>query len=371
MVAFFVGLLFFIVGAVFIGGWRRIPADPPCKAVLTFFGRRLKTKLDEGWHWIFPGIYGLIRVNVERKILDITTTVRTPDRASSEIPIMITFRPLDSHLIEYLNSGQEAGTKKQLEGKIKERLREWAMSGEEGPTDWRELNKSQLPAISALIKVVAGDGLKSKIPEYIQSVPTWILLRYFSKPQPTKPFQNEQEWFVNNWQQVKTKITSAAEQLWAKNNPGNSENPPAAFTAQISAEIETAVEKRREEIQKLRLGEGQLEILNLGIVIERLNVEDIKVIGKVAEVADEEAKEQEERAAEEVEMKHAENMIKTRVANLNITTEAATELFQTQTRKVKKEVSEKKLNLSPETREMIKEVIPEIAKIFKKETENG
>lgn len=362
MLAIIVGLLFFIVGAVFVSGWRRIPADPPCKAVLTFFGRRLKTKLDEGWHWIFPGIYGLIRVNMERKILDITTTVRTPDRASSEIPIMITFRPLDSHLIEYLNSGQEAGTKKQLEGKTKERLREWAMSEEEGPADWRELNRSQLPAISALIKIMAGEGLKSKIPKYIQSIPTWILLRYFAKPQPTKPFKNEQEWFENDWQKVKTEIASATKTLWT-----NPSNPPPEFIAQITDEIKEAAEKRREEIQKLRLGEGTLEIHNLGIVIERMNVEDIKVTGKVADMADQEAKEQEERAAEEVEMKHAENMIKTRADNLGISIEAATELFQTQTAKVKKEISEKKLNVSPETREMIKEVIPEIAKIFKKE----
>lgn len=347
---------------------QRIPAKPPHKAQVTIFGERQKTKKeiekeiieaddtkrvkkelievseykDEGWRLfpLYPLWYGYIPVKVERIVFEIKSTVRTPDRSNSAVPIVLTIRPSPDYLIEYINSGGEEGVKTQLIGKIQERIREWAMSEEEGPISWRELNRAHLEAVSILIKAIAGRENVSQIPEYAQNVPTHIWMRYYSEPQPKKAFfKNEEEWIgkeedPEKWLRVKNELK--------KMNDEQKKN------------TKEAVKKRRDEIVALRVGAAKILIQNLGIVIERLNVADIEVLGEVAKRADAQAKEQEDRDAEGLEL----GFVRERIEDLmkppfRYTPEQALEIVQTERGKVEKQIAETKVNISAETRSMI------------------
>ena len=343
-----------IFGILFWQALDKISAKPPHKAQVTIFGKRQKRKVkvkeaeaekeveislykDEGWRLfpLNPLWYGYIPVKVERITFEVKSTVRTPDRANSHVPIVLTIRPEANYLIEYIDSGGEEGVKTQLIGKIQERIREWAMSEEEGPMSWRELNRAHLEAVSILIKAIAGKENMSLIPGYAQGIPTHIWMRYFSKPQPKKAFfTNEEEWIENNWKKVKEELNKMSNEQ--------------------KQELEEAVKKRRDEIVVLRVGAAKILIQNLGIVIERLNVADIEVLGEVAKRADAQAKEQEDRDAEELEL----GFVRERIEDLmkppfKYSPEQALEVVQTERGKVEKQIAETKVNISAETRGMI------------------
>ena len=121
----------FLLGAFVLQGLKKIPASPPHKGQATFLGKRVPGKFyDEGWGFFpfFPFLFGFILVKVERITFEIISEkVRTPDRAESRIPVVLTIRPLPRLLTEYIDSKQEDGVKHQLTGKIQERIREWPM----------------------------------------------------------------------------------------------------------------------------------------------------------------------------------------------------------------------------------------------------
>ena len=333
---------------VILQGLRRIPANPPHKAQVTLFGKRIPVFKDEGWRFfpLFPYFFGFVLVKVERIAFTIVAEkVRTPDRANTKVPIIITIRPSSNHLIQYLDSGGEEGVKQQLTGKIQERMREWGMGGEEGPANWRELNRSQLEAASVLVKKIAGKSLV-KIPDYAQKVPTFIWLRYFSQPRPMKNFlENEETWAKDEWKQVEDVIRNIKEN-----------NGDHAFDA-----LKKAVEERREQVDAIRMGTAKILIEDLGVFIERLNLGDMDVLGGVSEQAEAQAREVEEREAEKVELSHVKQRIQT-FMDVGYSKEQALEIVQTERGKVTKSISETKVNVSPETREMIKDVLPPLAR---------
>ncbi len=348
MLFFFLGIIF-IAGGVLLQGLRRIPNNPPHKAVVTVLGKRTARVKDEGWRFFFlhPFIFGYVLVNVSRISKEFSVSVRTPDRAESSVPIAITFRPLTELLVPYLNNSGEEGVTKQLQGKIEERVREWTMADEEGPQNWKELQKSRLEAASVLTKTIGANYI-TIIPDYAQDVPTVIWMRYFTKPRP-EPSENtpknERKWMEDDW----TLVKNVYEPL------GDTEK----------RELEEDVKKRMEEIKALRAGSGNIKLGDLGITIERLNIADIKLLGEVARAAEMEAKEVQEREAEKLELEH----VRLRLGELKaegFSNEQSLEIIQTERGKVKKEISESKFNISPETREMVEKIIPAIAGAFGK-----
>lgn len=363
----FFGIAFFLLffGPFVLQSLRNIPNQPPQKGVLTFLGKRTKDVLDEGWNFFpfFPYLFGYVGVEVKRVSKKITVMAKTPDRADSEIPIELTYRPLnhflkvENGLIKFLNNGGKDGVENQLEGKIQERVREWAMADEEGPQDWEELQKSRLEALSVLTKTI-GFNHVTEIPGYAQSVPTVIWMRYFTNPRPTKwNTVNEEEWIKDKWKKVEDIILTFSDD----------ENERLA----MKNLLDDAIEKRRKEVQKLRSGEGEIFLEDLGIKIERLNVGEIKVLGKVAEAADERAKEKQEMEAEQQEIGNVKERIKELISPpFNYSKEQALEIVQTERGKVTKTITESKLNISPETRDLIKEIVPGAAsaliELFKK-----
>lgn len=353
-----VGIILLIGGIIFLQGLIKIQASPPFKGQLTKWGKRIEGEVrDEGFCWLFlRGFYkDIIPVNVKRHRFElIVKRARTPDRSESEIPISITFRACQEHFIQYIDSGEEEGAEEQLSGELRERVREWCMGKEEGPANWIELNQSQLEGSSILIKKIAGVSL-SEIPPWAQEAPSWIWFRYFSKTRPEKFLENEKSWAKNEWEKIRNIIK--------KFNTASGET---------EERLKEAVEKRKKEIEAIRAGDGKVIIKNLGIVLELLNVGEINVLGTVAEEAENEAKEEQQRKGEALEIKYVLQRIKQFMKPpFNYSPEQALEIVQTERGKVVKNIQENKFNISPETRQMFEETFSStilgLFKFFKKD----
>jgi hypothetical protein len=339
-------LIVLVIGGIILQGLKKIPNNPPHKGQATFLGKRIPQKFyNEGWGFFlfYPQIVGFILVKVERVSFEVVSEkTRTLDRSESRVPVFLTFRPLPERLIEYLNSGKEEGVKKQLSGKILERIREWAMNPEEGPSDWIELNQSHLEAVSLLIKKIASNSL-TEIPDYAQEIPTWIWFRFFLQPQPLVFLKSEKQWSDSNWGKVRKILRTMS-------------------NSQIS-ELKNAIEKRRKEIENLRTGIGAIELTDLGVTLERLNIGDIDVLGEVGVQAEGEAKEEQERQKDERELKFVRERIKELMdPPFNYTNAEARDIVQTERGKVKREIADKHYSLDSSTVTALGAIVKEVVK---------
>lgn len=356
-------ILFLTFGGLLIQGLRNIPAKPPHKGVATKWGRRIPVFYDEGWGFypFYPFWFGFIVIKTERISFDIIfEKARTPDRAESKVPVFITGRAIPQLGIQYLDSGGEEGIKIQLTGKIQERIREWASGAEEGPTDWVELNQSHLEAVSVLVRQIAGKnplppGVPGEVlahiqPAEAQKVPTWIWLRYFAQPRPTKWLKNEKLWAENNWE----KVMEVLREIKAKyGNAG-------------LQQLKKGVDARRRSIEALRTGSGQIVLADLGFMLERLNLGDIQQLGKVGEQAEEEAKEEQQRLSQTKELDHVSERIQAlmkveRPDGTRLTREQAVELVELSTKRATKTIEGKVFGFDPTAAKVVGEILSGIA----------
>ena len=271
-----------LIGTYILQGLKKIPADPPHRGALTFFGRRLDTVLEEGWRFLplFPWVYGVVLVNVVRKNLDLAPEdVRTPaDLAEFSVPVSVTYTP--TALVAYLNSGGESGVNNILADAVGEVIREWAITPDYGPETWEEALRARGEALRIVINTLAGRDTLAAL-------------------DPT-------------------------------------------------------------EIALMRAGNGSLVSQALGIVINRVNIGEMKLLGALAEAAEKAAKEERERVAETIELQH----IAARVIELKaqgFSNEEAMRIIQTERGKVTQQINESRLNVSPETRDML----TDLARIFR------
>ena len=277
-------------GGFILQGLRKILAQPPHKAIRTILGKRQDNKVvNEGFGIfpLYPWWHGFIPINVTKVNQDLPEQlVRTPDRAESSVPISLTWTPNKNDpksLIEFLNTGGENGVKTILEDIVRERLREWAFSIDEGPKDWQELMGAREEAVAILLKAIVGKELTA-IPTSAQSIPTSIWLKYFVSPRKTLT-ENEQRVVGKDWGNV-DKLLSTLE----------SENPDE------TEKIKKAVEDRRKEIKLAQQGNGNFAFSQLGIILNRLNIGEIKPKGELAKIAEIEARETQERKGEVFEV---------------------------------------------------------------------
>ncbi len=295
-----IGIGVFLVGGFFLQALRKIPADPPHKAIITLFGKRTGKIKNEGWGFfpLYPWLCGYIPINMEKKNQDlIPREVRTAeDMAEIEVAVSLTWRPdsdigpdVQSYLIEYLNSGGENGVKSIIDDVVEEAIREFAADPTRMPNTWEDAVKMRKEFLAEIVISILGKD-------------------------PSQTSQQE----IN----------------------------------EITAE--------------LRRGNGKMKLETLGIVLNRVNITHIQPKGKLAEAAELEAKEKRERKAEIIELDHVSDRIK-KLRKLGFANEQALEIIQTERGKVQKNINESKLNISPETREMIEKIGPEIiSMIFKK-----
>lgn len=336
-------------------GIRVVPADPAQKAIVMFFGKRLKKVLYEGWNFLplSPVVFDTINIKVVKVNQDLPVqVVRTPDFAELGVTISVTWTPGREKVTEkdeaeafimFLNSGEEDGVKKIIEDVIRDRLRAWAFSREEGPADWQEAIGAKDDVIAVLLKAILGDDL-SLIPS---DIPTSVLLKYFSVPR-RRPLKFEAEKWGNDWKKLEEHLKNLA---------------PEDYT-----NLKVAVEKRRSVIQEVRQGNGFFYKKALGITINRFTINEIVLQGKTAEAVDSIAQEKYEREADEIELKNVLERIKELKKELGFSSEQALEVVQTERNKVVKSIQESKFNISPETRQMIEKIFPELFSIFRKRT---
>lgn len=280
-----IGLLLIVIGvlgAVIFQGLRRIPADPPQVALVTFLGRRTDRIKKEGWRFFFgcPHVFGYVPVEITKVNQDFPPQkVRTPDNAEVKVLVSITWHPDGEDpkaIINYINNGWEAGIKNILQGIVSERIRQWARSLEKCPKNWEEAQSSK--------------------DEVVETILETILTR----------------------------------------------------------------DVFEDELRECRRGNGNFKFPSLGIVISRLNVGQIEIMGLVKEVAEKEAKVAQQKRAEIIELEHVKQRIQSFI-DMGYSKEQALEIVQTERTKVSKHISETKINISPETREMIRDMLPPLA----------
>ncbi len=360
--------LLFLIGSIILQGLRRIPSDPPHVGLVTVFGKRTQKVVREGWKFFlgYPWFMGYIKIKIAKNNLDLNPeNLRTPDKAELKIPVSITWRPDPSStrykdgkaikpdkegyseavipLINFVDVGKEKGVQDIIEDIVHERLRQWAFADNEGPQTWQEALGAGEEASVIILRAVIGDEALERI---VSPIPTPILLAYFATPQ-RPPLPSQEDRWGENWGVVKTYLS--------------------VIDAEATVKLKKAVEDRRQQIVQLRQGNGHFKKPDLGIEINRLNIGEIQVIGKVAEVADLEPKEKQEREAEIVELEHIAERVKKLRDNIGLTTEAALDLIQTERGKVTKTIGETRLSVSPETRNMLEQIVPGLyAALFKR-----
>jgi hypothetical protein len=340
--------------SIWFQGLRKIPADPPCVALLTLFGQPMPEYKEPGWRFFFlyPFVFGYILIDVSKKNSTEkeipAQLVKAPDLAELLVPLEITWIPIKDGqaLIEYIRSKKEKGVWEILGGIVAQRLREWAISSIEGPQSAEALLKAGDDAVAVLVKAIAGSAL----PPIPGLFPTQILLHYFQVPRP--PVRPEEEKIAGkNWEKLEEELQKL---------------PPQMVTT-----IKNAVEKRRKIINDIRNGNGKQPIPHLGIELNRLNIGEIKATGKYGESLELKAKEDRERKAEVLEIQHVSDTIQRLKRQLGVSNEQALEILQTERGKVTKNISESKWNISPETRAMIEKIAPEVLAGFLKKLAKG
>jgi len=282
------GILVVICGSIALQGLKKVPAQPPHVAIRTILGSRTQDVVKEGWAFfpLYPWWHGAILVNITKVNQDLPEQkVRTPDRAELAIPVSITWVPAKDdgkQLIVFLDSGGEKGVKTILEDLVRERLREWAISTEEGPADWVDAMGAREEAVAVLLKAIIGDEGLEKIPS---GIPTPILLRYFAGPQRFPTNERDKTRWGAKWE------------ILEKELPGDLEKNRVT-----KEKLKAAVDERRNSVQRIRQGDGKFNKIGLGIYINRLNIGEIKPLGKLAEFAELEAREAQERRGEVFEV---------------------------------------------------------------------
>lgn len=116
-----------------------------------------------------------------------------------------------------------------------------------------------------------------------------------------------------------------------------------------------------DELYECRRGGGHFKIPSLGIVIARLNVGEIELLGVAKEAAEKEASATQQKRAEIVDLEHVKLRIE-KFMELGYSKEQALNIVQTERGKVSKRISETKLDISPETHEMIKGLLSPLTK---------
>ncbi|MDI6717919.1 MAG: SPFH domain-containing protein [Patescibacteria group bacterium] len=276
----FPALIVLTAGAFVLQGLRKIPAKPPHKALVTIFGARVEKTKNEGWRFfpLYPYWYGYIPVKVEKVDHNLPPQIiRTPDLAELTVPISMTWTPIATGegLKTFINNGGESGVKNILEDIVAERLRNWAIAKEEGPVEWQEAMAAGEKASATLLKAILGDRL-IPIPS---EIPTLVLFSYFGSPKKKPRSEEDKLKWGENWEKVDEILEREGKE-----------------------KVREAFERRRQEVIRARQGNGTFELPQLGIVINRLNIGEIKPNGNLAKSAELKVKEEQERKAEVYEV---------------------------------------------------------------------
>ncbi len=276
-----------IVGAlgcsIFLLGQETIKNDPLEVGLLTFWGRRLEVVIREGNKLLapfFPFMIGVIKIPVGREVLeqkfevvarnkqvDANGNVEFQMAGKLSVEISLVFQPdYEAHnagyrLKRYLISGRAAGVKVMLEQVLVTYTRYAALTH-----SWNVFMSLKAPLGAAIITKIAGSQMRS-LNRVAGTIPANDLLlegdAYWARPEITE--------------------ASAVEYLLV--HPVDSPEYKNRYR-----EIERFLE--------IALKNGGGDVLDLGILLQRVNVEAIEPTGDLAAVADDPAVEDVQRTSE-------------------------------------------------------------------------
>jgi regulator of protease activity HflC (stomatin/prohibitin superfamily) len=109
------------------------------------------------------------------------------------------------------------------------------------------------------------------------------------------------------------------------------------------------------DLARMRAGNGNLQNTAYGFTLNRLNIKEMRLKGKLAEAAEKKVVEEREREAEKVELEHIRNQV-AEFVRMGYSREQALEAVQTERDKVTKTIDEKKISVSPETRDALERI---------------
>jgi hypothetical protein len=333
-------VLVFVVGAGYIvfKSFQKIPANPPHKGILTFFGRRQEEVLNEGLNFLpgFPKIFGFIPVKVVKVVQKMVPhVVRTPDNAEISVETSITFIPginkCPKSYIDYQNSGGEEGVKAILANTSEDGLKGWAGSNQWGPSWWGEALTLKFEVHGVLAKIIFGECLKS----VNNPIPTTAWIKYFAVPQ-LEPSDYD---VASGWASKEVKVLPNGRKRtrfsWKKLKKILDEHLARGEWKDLKKDVEI----RREQIRQLREGRAEFALESLGITVIQFTVNDVKLVGEAAKAAESAEKERLQKVAEEIEVDNVKKRIRQLLDEFpNMTLEQAINIVQVERGKVSKRV---------------------------------
>lgn len=168
---------------------------------------------------------------------------------------------------------------------------------------------------------------------------------------------------------VRKILADAAEEglrKWAIATEGGPENwEEAIITGQDTSAIllkiiaglpiKISEEEQQQVIAKMRTGEG-IPVSQLGIILNRFNIREIRPIGVVVKTTEVVAKEKRERDGEKIEISHIQEMAHKIRETLGVSTEQALEIIQTERGKVVKKIEEMRISVAPDTKKALMDI---------------
>lgn len=339
---FMLAVTFLLAGLSAYNGLAKIPAEPPHKAVLVWFGERQEIVLSEGWNFfpLYPLVFGFVLVKVEKVSDEIPKQeVRTPDRALVTMTGSAAWTPgipgQPNSYITYLNSGGEAGVKKIIHNVIEDRTKTWASSDREGPSGWEEAQALRDDAHAVLAKALLGSALAEITTGGVRSpIPTSTWMRFFDTPQsePTS-YDCADRPGSGAWA-----FRDSSTGRW---NWDVLQDIYDTYSQDDQDELTRGINQRRQDIKSLREGTANFPHPSLGITIHQFTVNELMVGGAVATAADQAEKEKKEQEADTIELKNVSDRIaELRKRHRGMSLPEAVRLVQTERGKISKSVIE-------------------------------
>lgn len=333
------GLWFVAVSALtYAWSLRSVPNHPASVAQISLFDRRITACFKPEGLRDFP-LLGLLFTytlqNVQTVDFDIggddpdkpAFDVTTPDKVPSTMDGQVIFEVSDP--IMYHNNEEMKGVMARLYATMSSRLREWAISGGEGPDGWFALKASRIFALNAIARALFEPD---QLPHIDNAPPTEFLLRWVEAPgwpRTDRPSQIPQERW-DGWIQQYNGLSDAEKER-----------------------VNSLLADRRKILQDLNSGNAHLKIEALGIVVTRISLMKVKTEQKIEDAASDAEKEKLEKASQKIEQENvvalAAAMMKPAPDGLGLDAREAVNVAQRITAKLKSDEQIVTLNFSSGT----------------------
>lgn len=155
---------------------------------------------------------------------------------------------------------------------------------------------------------------------------------------------------------------------WREAYGAHAEALPVVVNALVGRAVDTPLDAT--ELARMRGGNGALESVALGITLNRVNITQIQVLGKLAEAAEQQAIEAAQRAGETIERDFLAESLEILIKK-GLTPEEARRAFQVERKKITETVATRVFGVTTETFKAAGEAIAGVLGRSKDEEEGG